>query len=334
MGHDEDKNFGGGTTPVSPEPVASNTRAVLGNHRIGMRPARDFSTQDELNRISGVTTQTQTAGGDIVLNNGTKKKSKKMLLIVFFTLAVIIVSIVLVLILTGVGKTNVPDNERTAFNKFANYLLYGKDSKEDISAEKYRSNHRYYIDEIYDNSASSDEFTEKLDDYFKNVESRYDKYLSLTDKNKYHDLSDALDTYKEKLDLYHYTIVSPLLSVTNLLGLYFDEDKLESKLDDYFSSYDKSNIASTRSYGSDYNERAKNFISIVKQYHDLGCVSQERGTIATSCLNNNVEPFLTLNNNYVEFVKYSQEKAEEVHGLQRYIFSMVWSIKKVIYEAE
>ena len=56
MGHDEDRNFNGGNT-------ALNSTASV-------------SVQEELNRISGVTPQSQTSGGDIVLNKSPKKNMK------------------------------------------------------------------------------------------------------------------------------------------------------------------------------------------------------------------------------------------------------------------
>jgi hypothetical protein len=180
MGHDEDKNnFGGGTDPVSPTSITPNPRASIAKNRIGMRPARNFSAQDELNRISGVATQTQTAGGDIVLNNGVKKKSNKIIIAIILGLAVMAILCVVLFVMKR--NTSIVASD----SNFVKYLLNGdgdiktteKREKEAILADYINdSNRKIYPFTFYNLSTYSTRRDEKIEKYFSNIRIKYEEY--------------------------------------------------------------------------------------------------------------------------------------------------------------
>jgi hypothetical protein len=126
MGHDEDtNNFNvSGNSPVTP--VTPNPRAQLGNNRLGMRPARNLSAKEELDRISADSNPNATASnGDIVLNAGAKPKKDKKIIVIIMLAIVTVIAIIASLFITKSGilgasgtKTVSKDEALSALQKF------------------------------------------------------------------------------------------------------------------------------------------------------------------------------------------------------------------------
>ena len=125
MGHDEEtNNFNGGTTPVTPNPRAQFTSG----NRLGMRPARDLSTAEELNRIVEAENREnlEAQGGDIVLAPAEKEpKDKKFYIIIVLAIVTILAFAIGFLAKNG-GIGGIMGNASTEkTNDFAKWLLNG-----------------------------------------------------------------------------------------------------------------------------------------------------------------------------------------------------------------
>ncbi len=270
MGHDEDKNnFGGGTDPVNPTSVTPNPRAQLAKNRIGMRPARNFSAQDELNRISGVTTQTQTTGGDIVLNNGVKKKNKLPIIIVAVLVIVgIIIAIVLLAMKTTSLKTDVVDS-----GDFIGYLLNGDSNiqtnthkKDNAIIDDYINNDDLIYPFTFYNMASySSHSDKKIEKYFSDVQEKYNIFREENEKSSKKNSIDRLGnliTVMEKSVNYEKNL--------NDIAKTYINDKNSTK--NYFEKM-------FRDFGDDGLEEVSNMqkafyesvISVVYTFESLGC---------------------------------------------------------------
>lgn len=104
-------------------------------------------------------------GEDIVLSHNQPMKKKKTWFI-FAVLGVAFVGIVIavfaVIMMMNGGKNNGGESTQQAFNRYANYLLYGNDNNE--SVEAFIPSDTYYIDENY----SSSEYVANLKELFSN----------------------------------------------------------------------------------------------------------------------------------------------------------------------
>ena len=133
MGHDEEtNNFNGGTTPVTPNPRAQFTSG----NRLGMRPARNFSAMDELNRITEAEQREnlEANGGDVVIATAeAQPKDKKLFIIAILAAAVVIVFAIGFFIKGGIsniiGGNNASGDYKKEFNQYANYLISGEMSE-------------------------------------------------------------------------------------------------------------------------------------------------------------------------------------------------------------
>ena len=196
MGHDEDKNnFGGGNpnlgrpvTPVVPATTATtpNPRAqAIVNNRLGLRPARNLSAQEELDRISGVDHQSQPAGGDIILAPEKKRGSKKFLIIGLVTVLIIAAVVAGIVLLSRGGNFLGGVSYKKELDDFSEWLLNG-DGSVRVSSEKSESkttladftdkdDELIYPLNFYTLSSYIYEEDEDIARYFSELYLRYDK---------------------------------------------------------------------------------------------------------------------------------------------------------------
>ena len=313
-------------------------RLCYNKSTMGHDEDKNFNALDELNRISGVlnTDNSSSASNiprdDIILNGKEAKSKKKMIILV--TSVLIVLTAVLIILITVLGGNILSKNgTRKSFNRFANYVLYGKDSDEDITDDKYASGDIYYISELQKQSSNGEEYAEKITDYLKNAEEKYDNFYSSYKQTGNNLLDESLDGYKNDLDLYAYTMLYPIVGPNALVELYLGDDA-DKKIEDYYNNYGSSAVEATRTFGNNYREKTKLFMEVLKTYDKKGCINHKSMRILSSCLNNRDSEYVGLNNAYNDFRKSVSESAVSIHQLPRKIFLTIFEIKKVIYEAE
>ena len=337
MGHDEDKNFGGGTAPVNPVTVTPNPRANIAKNRIGMRPARNFSTetaQEELNRISGVASQTQTTGGDIVLNNVSVKKSNKI--IILFVVGVILMVVIAVVLLLTNNKIIGYDGTRASFNRFANQLLYGKDSDEDIKEEKYQLGNTYYLNELMAKTGyeRGTEAPEELKTYFTKVRTNYSVFYAEVEKNdKKDEYAELLDGYSDNLAELEYSYITPVLTV-EALQLVFANNKDTAKIvtSRYYSAMTNDSDDNVKKKGYEYINQTTKLLDIIKKYDENGCYDQS-GIMKNVC-----NPSFARDNadevgqNYILLKDFFNKEKTRINLSETNTFLNVWNIRGAVYE--
>lgn len=209
MGQDENKNDGTAMPNPAPTPTLTpNPRATFtsGNH-LGMRPSRDLSAQEELDRISASSTPTQDSNGDIVLDNPTPKKSnKKRILIVILIITVLaaVVGAGIFLILqqnNSVGSSTVTqqktvqDNEvKELINQYADDVEQLEDVFVDISKNRlygaiFEEESKTVLDKylksnssFYNGIKDKDSVSEAIAEDFKALKERMEKNVAIYDK--------------------------------------------------------------------------------------------------------------------------------------------------------
>ncbi len=124
-------------------PVASNP---FGQTSTGQGQANAFFAQGNMNTGMPIGSGT----GDVVIGGDQKKNQKKMLLV--GGLIALVVLIVVGLVASAIfsrgggsdgGGSDVA-NQKSAFNSYANYVLFGEDSDEDLTEEEIYENSAYF----------------------------------------------------------------------------------------------------------------------------------------------------------------------------------------------
>jgi hypothetical protein len=155
-------------------------------------------------------------GGDsfVLTGNGKTGKNKKIWLL--GGLALIAVAVVVVLVIFGMkgGKTALTTKQ--ALNAYSNYLLYGKDSQDDI-AIKHRWSNDYYLSKMEEKDQNYfAELKTKLDVFKQLFENKYKEHV-FPEEDEYDRILNLVATCNNYIDA-----VGQLLS--NGIGLEDDAD--------------------------------------------------------------------------------------------------------------
>ena len=280
MGHDEDKNnFNGGTTPVNPVPVTPNPRAQFGNNRIGMRPSRDFSAnsaQEELNRISGVTPQTQANnGGDIILAAAKpEKKNNKIIIAFIIGLAVMVILAVVLLVVKNNTTTSVASND------FVKYLLNGdgniktndKNEKVALLSDYIDNNKSIYPFTFYTLSSKSSFRDKNIDSYFSNVHAKFEEFKKSYSGGK----SAAIEKLGVLIELTEKNVNYMKTKEENISQYSSNPQKYKSVFTENFADTQYSELDEVSLYQRQYYDSEMSYIAY---FDSIGCLINSKPSI-------------------------------------------------------
>ena len=185
-----------------------------------------------------------TGTGDIILNTGTGKKSNKGVIIAIIAAFLIIGGIAAAMFLLPHGGASV--NTKTAFNKYANYFLYGESSDKDLGGE-YDDGVIYKYDEM--RSASKDEY----EGYFNTASGLLDT-LELATSNSDATIVAAVNDYRGKFELAKLT---------------FNKEPVDEE--SVYSQLTSSNLETTKNWiRTQYKTFSESQYENVKQYATIG----------------------------------------------------------------
>lgn len=149
--------------------------------------------------------------GSIILNNGAPKKKVNKWIIVAIVAVVLSLGLAIVsIIVSNSGSNSGSYPLKTAFNEYANYLLYGEDSDEDITDE-YVWGYRYYANSI-EAQLDDDAYAEYLD----KLKVKYDDFVAY--------FPSALEDYDDIFQIFYYEATDPNLTKMEVLQLVYGED--------------------------------------------------------------------------------------------------------------
>lgn len=239
--------------------------------------------------------------GDVVLGGVEPKKSKRGLIagiiVVFF-----------VFILAGFAVYYHVDNNvatvqtnaksyREAFNEYANYILYGKESVNDIVEPV--GNTTYYAVWSAADEKNVDFFNEAEDllEIFKNWQERPHDEL----------LESLIDRYSDVFDFYYLYSVEPVVSSDRIMELYIDSGK------DVATEYIKRNYKA-------FEESSKlaQTYAFDQEKIDLSILEQIDVAYANGCIENNVFNQECLN---VLNMDFSEQRRAAIEDVQNIVYS-------------
>lgn len=218
--------------------------------------------------------------GDIVLGGGTKpKKFKKGLVLAIIIFLIIITGGLTAYFLTrnnannnAVSVQTLASNYREAFNEYANYILYGKDSLEDI-AGTYESGVFYSIWQAADEEDAG--FFNKSKVLFDNIAIQLQKQENEMDFVFFDNYSDIFNFY------YLYNTV-PRISSMSILEKYLQDGKESTSeyINDSYKVFDESS-GLAQVYSRNQKEADLLTLDQINVAYSNGCI--EGNTINKSC---------------------------------------------------
>ncbi|MDR3297844.1 MAG: hypothetical protein LBT19_00470 [Candidatus Nomurabacteria bacterium] len=252
-----------------------------------------------------------------------KKSRKKFLIVAGITVAIVAIAVIVIFIILT-AKPSAKDVRRD-FNLYANYLLYGTESVEDISGI-YQYGDMYHYAKLRG---------DELDNYVLLLREKYQKFISAYQKNDQFD-SDVVSRYGDNLDLFLLVRQYPNISAQDLLLAYIEQrDGLSELIGEYYASFTSSSAENAVTYGENYQDNLYALIDVYERYDAEGCLNRDSGTIKTSCRANTTKPsIVALNKEYFDLVSFGQEALGIVKDLSVGVFEDIWKIKVVLYAQE
>ncbi|MBR0465650.1 hypothetical protein IJJ02_02600 [Candidatus Saccharibacteria bacterium] len=207
--------------------------------------------------------------GDIVL--APEKKSRKGVVIALIVGLLIIGGIFAAIFLMrgGGGSVNVNEDTKLAFNKYANYLLYGEDSDQALSEE-------YEGDEEKGIYAMLGAESDQAKPYADTLNALWDDFTDRTNNFSFGNDGLVRDDYGERVKF---------ISVYLINNSKLDEEKImtlaqtdaSKTVDDYFKLYQGFNFEEAKEYVENGRLYFENLVRIMEIIKGLGCYSNEEG---------------------------------------------------------
>lgn len=293
MGHDEEtNNFNGGENSINP-PVAPNPRAQIANNRLGMRPARNLSAMDELNRITEDENRQKapvSETGDIVLNADVKQpKDKKIIIII--VLAILVVAVFAFgLIMTngkngGIFGGNAESANsmeyKIAFNNYSNYLMYGE--PKDTALEGANDNLGNYAFNKARRGTNDDmkKFIEEANSLFDKF---YESYKKVENDNTI--IKSHVSNYRHILKTIYLYETSDKLEEKEIVKEYIEKsgDDARKLIESSYLKLAESDSEYAKDYANVLRESGMIYLAELIKYSNAGCLTKEHG-LNVVCVN-------------------------------------------------
>lgn len=210
--------------------------------------------------------------GDIVL--APEKKSHKGVIIALVLAVLIIGGLFAVVFLTrSSGNANVGNNAKLAFNKYANYILYGEDSDKALEGE-YDDGKNYMIDELdLSDEDAVERFFSKADDLW----GQFDASLSDTNNNTSETVADYYGNYY--LISLIYRLDDGFEKALDLRLESAGEAAAKEEVTARYKNFVNSNYAPVKEYGQKMVDYYNLYVEDVANMINAGCFTE------TGCVN-------------------------------------------------
>lgn len=303
-------------------PGGNNTGGPVGGQAVNSAmPVGGFRQAGVNPMISNAPNQMNSFGpateGDIVLNDGSAQKQSRIPIVILAVLIVaVIVVVIVVLIITqgskggGVSATD----EREAFNSYANYILHGTESKEDLDEETIKYSEPYF-EQLK---------TNELSNYLEMAEKKYDTFYKIyaINGNRNSAMRDLANYYQK------FASIIPL-TTSEIIDTYYDNGAIA--VNNLINSRYKV-IEMNESGVSAYVralERKDRFIMQIAEAADLaGCIISEKFT--SSCYDLNDSQRQVMVENEKDVINYSWNISDSAWLALNSIYNNVYDTGRVM----
>ena len=289
---------------------------------IGSRRYRAPSDEQKYAAASNLANNPNTPDffSDAVMANTAVPQPRKSHKRLIFIIVAIIIAIAIALSLFFIFSTlpqKANNNPRVTFNRFANYLLYGNDSDNDIN-EGYSLSLYYYGD---DKNTDKKAYLKNVRDKFINFHNAYNN-----SEHTHPDMNTTIEEYEYNLTLLYYFEEKPLLSSSRILSYYL-ENKAEAR-NRIFSEYPNPETdlgESVNSFVRDYRNDSYLLLDTITALDEKGCVDHDTEMFSPNCINDEKHLKLTTYDANI------REKNNQIIQNRTNLFK-IRAIKEYVYE--
>lgn len=303
MGVYMDPSYNNSSNGAGSSGISSGGVGAVGGAPMGGAPVGGNVPAGGSNPMMGAPISSGT--GDIVL--APEKKSRKGLIIGLIVGVLIVVGLVAGIFLTrggGIGGVNMSTEE--AFNRYANYLLYGEESDaplegrledEDVGQNENEDVEQsededlednvgiYVLDEVVaEEDATGEEGEILASEFFAKAEQLWKVFYDSLGEQVDADLEDILDAYREDFEFTKIFAETPELNeevfVMNFATM--SRAELNEWLKNHYIQFVDSNYEEIREYGQNGIEYYGLYADYLEQVKMAGCLN-DIGEIAIAC---------------------------------------------------
>lgn len=262
--------------------------------------------------MAPVQTPISSGTGDIVL--APEKKSHKGVIIALVLAALIIGGLFAAVFLMRGGNSGTNGDAKTAFNKYANYLLYGEDSDKALEGE-YDESNIYKLDEIRSEDAKA------VTNYFKTANELLINFESLMGGNTNNDLATVINNYRADFELVRLTFTKEYISEDELINEVVDNElgAVKDWIANKYNNLTNSNYDSVKQYA----EAEINYYQLYAEYLEnlktRGCFGG--GNACDAGVDENLE---------AKMMEYRETALSIESDAVRGILNNCWTIEKLI----
>lgn len=218
---------------------------------------------------------------DIMIAQG--KKSRKGIIIVILLVLVFIGGFFAVLfsVSQNSGK-NVGENTKLAFNRYANYLLYGEDSDMDLNKERIDNTEDYVANNLITNDDTGDNENGVLArDYFSKAEQLWDAFYDGLGDKELANFGGMLDEYKEDFEFTRIFVTNGALDNEQFVAKFMTMDNADivKWIRKHFAAFVNSNYESIQKYGENGIRYYSLYAEYLEQVKTVGCLSDNGGFV-------------------------------------------------------
>ena len=148
-----------------------------------------------------------------------------------------ILALALLFSLTSCARSKKELDPVKCFNAYANYLLYGTESTEDITGE-YKWGYRYYAGSL------GVIFEDSYSEYLENLKSKYELL--------YESSAEKLGDYNDIFWLFYYCSLYPDMTLKDIVLARLDginEEEIRQNVEDYYAPFLESSNSLVQTYG-------------------------------------------------------------------------------------
>lgn len=267
---------------------------------------------------------TVTSGsGDIILDSGGGKSKGKIILAVIGVIVLIVVIVIAFMYGSSFMGAQKNSELRVKFNRYANYVLYGEESDEEIDSDLYLNYDYYFSNNDLDDEGRR-EMYDRVDELFSAFLEEYegiDNLETITDDEGL--LEERVESEKQLLDFIRVVYIKDYLNSYDVYGMYIFDGR-EAALSDAKSYYEFPDMEDNQyviDFVEDYDYWVDNTIKMLDLYNNNGCIYEN--TIDHGCMNGKSDEVLNELSEVKEAVLDGEEYVEYYYGLSNdYILNM------------
>ena len=241
----------------------------LGGSNSGGQPASSVTPQQPM--VSSRQPMSVSSGtGDIVI--APEKKSHKWVIVAIILAILVIGGLFAAIFLTrnGGSGVNVSNDAKLAFNRYANYLLYGEDSDKALEGE-YDEHEIYKLDEMRSENAQA------VTSYFKTASELLANFESFTNGNTNGDFITTVDNYRADFELVRLTFNKEYITEEELVNEVLSNNLEDTKtwIASKYANLTKSSYENIRQYAEAEINYYQLYAEYLEKAKDASCLNAE-----------------------------------------------------------